>query len=72
MSYTMNRWTALSFNVGFGVTSDAPDLTIEIRMPLRMPFRTPVLKLPRMPWQSAESGVPQSAMARPNRQVLLH
>jgi hypothetical protein len=73
MSYTMNRWTALSFNVGFGVTNDAPDLTFEIRMPLRMPFRTPVLKLPRMPWQSAESGVlPQSAMARRDREVLLH
>jgi hypothetical protein len=74
MSYTMNRWTALSFNVGFGVTSDAPDLTFEIRMPLRMPFRTPVLKLPRMPWQSAESGMlPQSAMAASrDREVLLH
>ena len=70
MSYTMNRWTALSFNVGFGVTSDAPDLTFEIRMPLRMPFRTPVLKLP---WKSAKSGVlPQSAMARRDREVLLH
>ena len=70
MSYTMNRWTALSFNVGFGVTSDAPDLTFEIRMPLRMPFRTPVLKLP---WKSAKSGVlSQSAMARRDREVLLH
>jgi hypothetical protein len=59
--------------VGFGVTADAPDLTFEIRMPLRMPFRTPVLKLPRMPWQSAKSGVlPQSAMARRDREVLLH
>ena len=54
------------------VTNDAPDLTFEIRMPLRMPFRTPVLKLPRMPWQSAESGMlPQSAMASRNREVLL-
>lgn len=48
-SYRLNRLTSLSFNVGVGVTDDAPDLSIEIRLPFRVPYRLPSLKLPSWP-----------------------
>jgi hypothetical protein len=53
-SYTANHVTAFTFNLGVGVTDDAPDLTLEIRMPLRMPFRGPVFEGPSLPgWLSS-------------------
>jgi hypothetical protein len=73
MSYTLNRWSAFSFNVGIGVTQDAPDLTFEVRIPLRMPFRTPVLKMPRLPWTKADADMlPQTAADGRKREVLLN
>lgn len=48
-SYRINRLTSLSFNVGVGITDDAPDLSIEVRLPFRLPYRLPSLKLPSWP-----------------------
>jgi hypothetical protein len=55
MSYTLSQRVGTNLTVGFGVTEDAPDFQIQLRMPLRFPKRFPVLKLPKWPWWNDDS-----------------
>jgi hypothetical protein len=57
-SYRINQWTSFNVSLGIGVTEDAPDFLIEVRMPWRLPYRVtfpdlaslrlPSLSLPRL------------------------
>jgi hypothetical protein len=44
-SYLLNRWTTFSVSLGIGINEDAPDFTLEARIPWRLPFS---MKFPKL------------------------
>jgi hypothetical protein len=40
-SYRMSQLATVNLNLGLGITEDAPDYTLEVSVPLRMPYRFP-------------------------------
>ena len=44
VAYSLTRELAMNFSVGAGITKDAPDFQLEMRLPFRLPYRGPSLK----------------------------
>jgi hypothetical protein len=44
LTYSLTRELAMNFSVGVGITKDAPDFQLEMRLPFRLPYRGPSLK----------------------------
>jgi hypothetical protein len=44
LSYVLSQTTSVNFSLGVGITEDAPDLTLEVRVPFRLPQRGPSLR----------------------------
>ncbi|HKJ23435.1 MAG TPA: tetratricopeptide repeat protein, partial [Myxococcota bacterium] len=76
-SYRMNQWTSFNVSLGIGVSEDAPDFLLELRMPWRLPYRVtfpdlaslrlPRLSLPRL----ADLGLPFSERRDDDAPVVL-
>jgi hypothetical protein len=54
ISNTLNRIVGMNVQLGFGLTDDAADYQLQLRVPLRSPWRFPVPKLPTLPWLSRD------------------
>jgi hypothetical protein len=42
-NWVLSNYTSINFSLGIGVTEDAPDLTVEMRVPFRLPYKFPTL-----------------------------
>jgi len=43
LSYALSQTLSTNFSLGIGITEDAPDFSVEIRLPYRVPYRFPNL-----------------------------
>lgn len=80
-SYRINQWTSFNVSLGIGVSEDAPDFLIEVRMPWRLPYRVtfpdlanldlPALSLPRLSDLASALGLGSKRKDGRQRVVLL-